>query len=237
MTKFLLPFIIFIGIILSHPMVYGENNHFSTGSCTDRCHVNHMAYRTQFQDEVFWHKTHSPDNGLECHQCHNGDPVEQKTHGNLIIQKQDCWNCHHKEAPVILNLSLTKGEKGRIFGENNCLKCHADVKNYINGNVQNRDTIVPDWMSRAVSCTECHKREPPEASFKPVRERCTECHNPDYGLLYDAWKEILKSTHTQIPENKINIQPQKTQESLRLVQVYGMHNFRLSQEILMSIKK
>ena len=189
---------------------------FPTSSCIDRCHVNYMAYRTIYQKEIFRHKMHSPDQSLECYQCHNNDPIDKKTHGNLIIQNKDCHTCHHKEA-----------------NNNDCLKCHSEVKEYINGGIQNIVTKKPDWMSESVSCTDCHKPELGGASFKAVRKYCIECHNPDYGLLYDAWKDILDSKTKLLYKNNTNTLDIKN--PLRLVQSYGVHNFRLSQMLLKSM--
>lgn len=189
---------------------------FPTSSCIDRCHVNYVAYRTIYQKEIFRHKMHSPDQCLECYQCHNNDPIDKKTHGNLIIQNKDCRTCHHKEAR-----------------DNDCLKCHSEVKEYINGSIQNIVTKKPDWMSKSVSCTDCHKLELDGASFKAVRKYCIECHNPDYGLLYDAWKDALDSKTKQLYKNNTNTL--NIQNPLRLVESYGLHNFRLSQMLLKSM--
>jgi hypothetical protein len=115
------------------------------------------------------------------------------------------------------------------------LKCHSDVKDYMNGSIQNVTKKIPDWMIKTVSCTDCHKRGLDESSFKTVREYCIECHNLDYGLLYDAWKETLddkiKRLHT---DRTTSIEMQNT---LRIVQSYGIHNFRLSQALLRSIEQ
>ncbi len=109
---------------------------FPTSSRMDRCHVNYMAYRTIYQKEIFRHKMHSPDQDLECYQC----------------------------------------------------------------------------------------------------------HDPDYGLLYDAWKDVLDSKTKQLYKNNTNTflptmlqQTGNIQNPLRLVQSYGVHNFRLSQMLLKSM--
>lgn len=88
---------------------------------------------------------------------------------------------------------------------------------------------TPDWMSGIVSCTDCHKRDEGEVSFKAVREYCVECHNADYGLLYDAWKETLNSKIKQSGARDTNLQSRRP---AKLIQSYGMHNFRLSQMLL-----
>ncbi len=262
MTKTYLRLIFSIFIALVQPLVRGDDTYaikpdiflFPTGSCTDRCHVNYTAYRTIYRGKVFRHKTHSPSQGLECCQCHKNDAVHTKTHGDLIIQKKDCWGCHHKRVDkilvnplpsdgseniyntlILLRPPLIKGALGGLVREKDsrdkedCSKCHADVRDYINGHIQNRVFKVPDWMSQAVSCTDCHKPSPNGCSFKPVREYCIECHNQDYGLLYDAWKEALDSKIKQFSVNGDNI---TRKDILKLVQSHGMHNFRLSQILL-----
>ena len=225
MIKFHLRFIFFIGAILLQPFVWGDDtsiksykSQYLTGSCVDRCHVNYMAYRTIYQGEVFRHNTHSPKQGLECSQCHNNDAINTKTHGSLVIQNKDCKTCHHKE---------TNNE--------DCLKCHADVRDYMNGSIQNVTKKIPDWMFKAVSCKDCHKPGLDGSSFKAVREYCIECHNLDYGLLYDTWKETLDDRIKRLHTDKmISIEIQNT---LRIVQSYGIHNFRLSQILLKSIEQ
>ncbi|MGQ3683685.1 MAG: cytochrome c3 family protein [Candidatus Loosdrechtia sp.] len=219
----------------------------STSSCTDRCHVNYLAYRTIYQGKVFRHKTHSLNHGLACNQCHDSSPVNMEMHGRLVIQNKDCWTCHHRKTdkipinPLSLKNNASSGEnsdkplvKSISANEDGCLKCHADVRAYINGNIKNSISKKPDWMFNAVSCTDCHKLEPEGYSFKAVRENCVECHNPDYGLLYDAWKETLSSKTKQFYKKDIN---KDIHDILRLVQLYGMHNFRLSQMLLESIEQ
>lgn len=203
---------------------------FFSGSCTDRCHVNYLAYYTVYQGEIFGHESHSPHQGLECHQCHNNDAVHTKTHGELTIQKKDCWVCHHKSEQEIASGSFSKNQEMSL----ECFHCHAEVQDYRKGEIQGMEIKTPDWMSAAVSCTDCHKPEPDGLSFKAVRNHCIACHNNDYGLLHDAWKETLDKQIKQFRGNGTGTQD--TQNLLRLVQSYGMHNFRLSQNILKSME-
>lgn len=143
-------------------------------SCIDRCHVNYTGYKNLYQDEVFLHKVHSPEQGLECDYCHNDDAVGTETHGKLIIQSKDCMKCHHEDA-----------------SNEDCLQCHRGVKEYIDGNMQSMGATIPDWMSKDVFCKDCHSLESDGASFKSVRGYCVECHSSGYGDLYDAWKKML----------------------------------------------
>jgi len=205
---------------------------FPSGSCTDRCHVNYLAYHTVHQGEIFRHESHSPHQGLECHQCHNNDTVHTKTHGGLTIQKKDCWICHHNKEHETATRIFPENQETAVY-KMDCLPCHTEVQDYLKGEFRGMEIKMPDWMSAAVSCTDCHKPEPDGLSFKAVRNYCIACHNNDYGLLHDAWKETLDKQIKQFYEN--NTGTQDTRHLLRLVQSYGMHNFRLSQKLLKSM--
>ncbi len=231
---------------------------YPVNSCTDRCHVNYATYRTVYQEKIFQHKTHSPDKGLKCSRCHNNDPVNIETHGKLIIQKKDCTACHHKKIDKLFIPSSLKDNKNfgkflispayhlsngilrdptldnESLNENDCHKCHTDTRDYINGDFKNVIPKITDWMYKAVSCTDCHKLELDGYSFRSVREYCVKCHNPDYGLLYDAWQETLNRKAEQICNNGIN---GNVKDLLKLVQSQGMHNFRLSQILLRSVEQ
>ena len=61
----------------------------------------------------------------------------------------------------------------------------------------------------------------------PVRGYCVECHNSDYGLLYDAWKDMFQEQIKQTVNGGTS-----TQFYLKQVQRYGMHNFRFSKALL-----
>ena len=212
-------------------------------SCTDRCHVNYKGYRTIYQGKIFRHRSHTPEQGLQCDRCHCSDPVDTKTHGRIIIEDKDCCKCHHKKkekAPLSASLQKQNIVTTSVFsdtknvgvaknpGNKICLKCHAVVKEYRDGLMENsRVRKTPDWMSRSVSCTDCHKVDTERNAFMPVRDYCVECHNSDYGLLYDAWKDLFRKQAGQTANDGTN-----APFYLKQIQKYGMHNFRLSKELL-----
>ena len=212
-------------------------------SCTDRCHVNYKGYRTIYQGKIFRHRSHLPEQGLQCDRCHSSDAVGTETHGRIIIENKDCCKCHHKkkektplsaslqkqEVMTASSFSDSKGMKA-VNGSDNeiCLKCHAAVKDYRDGIMKNSSVRkAPDWMSRSVSCTDCHKVDAGRNAFMPVRDYCVECHNSDYGLLYDAWKDLFQERTGQTTNDGTS-----TPFYMKQIQKYGMHNFRLSKKIL-----
>jgi hypothetical protein len=147
-----------------------------------------MKYQTMYHDEFFRHRIHSPRQGMECNLCHENYVDDTKPHGNLVIQNKDCVSCHHKKA-----------------SNEDCLKCHAEVKEYMDGWIQDTNTKIPDWMSLAVSCTDCHKLASDGTSFKDTRDYCIECHSSSYGTIHDLWKKMLDSEIKQSFETESNI--------------------------------
>lgn len=212
-------------------------------ACTDRCHVNYKGYRTIYQEKSFRHRSHSPEQGVPCGRCHSSDPVDSKTHGHIIIEYKDCCKCHHKKKEKlppdavlqkqnIVTTSVFSDTKNVTVvndpGNKICLKCHAVVKDYRDGIAENSGTRkTSDWMSHSVSCTDCHQVDAGKDAFMPVRDYCVACHNSDYGLLYDAWKDFLGKQAGQTANDG-------THEPfyLKQIQKYGMHNFRLSKALL-----
>jgi len=220
---------------------------YPSETCTERCHVNYLAYRTIYGGEVFRHKTHSSFQGLECSECHNNDSAQSETHGNLTLQNNGCWICHHKsnsKAPdnppyskthdTSSSWEKTGSRNNSMQNQENCLKCHKRVKEYIAGNSYDTAAIKPDWMSDIVFCQDCHIHELDGSAFKPVRESCISCHNSDYGLLYDAWKETLNTL--LITHRRNDADPTDNRNIVSFIQKYGMHNFRLSQTLLKSLE-
>jgi len=118
-------------------------------------------------------------------------------------------------------------------------------------------------MSRVVKCDDCHKYSEESLKFKAVKEYCIECHNGDYGKLYNAWtksiEERLKEFNLRVQllvgddVRNIDIDPnrhekpvgrvdmdaflEKTGFAVGLVSRYGTHNFNLSRAILDSLEE
>lgn len=240
MIIFYLRLIVCLGIIVLPPIAWGKDRYpakpdnlpFPDGSCIDRCHVNYLAYYSTYEREIFRHKSHSSQQELECNRCHNSDAVHTNTHGGLTIQKKDCWACHHNKENKTATRSFPINQEIAVH-KVDCLPCHTEVQDYLKGEIQSLGIKIPDWMSASVSCTDCHKPESDGLSFKAVRNHCIACHNNDYGLLHDAWKETLDKQIKQFSGNDSGTQD--TRNLLKLVQSYGMHNFRLSQKLLKSM--
>ena len=360
-----------------------------TDSCTERCHVNYMAYENKFKslkrDEIFRHKTHSFEQGMECISCHDNSEVNTKEHGKLIIEKENCLKCHHvelkvskckrchnnidenpmkykkekfihgftAESDVDCGLCHVKDPTASMKNEEiNCVKCHHttpdldcvkchkdDLDKYHNLDIERKDTLswtvsfrhsqhpeqdlsckechpisqendagiveynlncskchhvsekktesiecvechkepseylkgetgvegitpLPDMMSRAVKCEDCHKYDGEGLKFKGVKEYCIECHNDDYGKLYNAWTKTIKDRLRDfnfrvqsldeesgfLYKNESNVDMEKKEEAVGqsnldtfmektgktvdLITKYGTHNFNLTRILL-----
>ncbi len=355
-------------------------------SCTVRCHVNYMAYENKFEvtqrAELFRHKTHSSEQGLDCTSCHDNSEVNTEGHGKLTIKKENCLKCHHVglkesecrrchqdidensmkykeeefihgftvESDVDCSLCHVKDSNASLKDEEiNCVKCHHttpdldcgkchenDLDNYHDTTPEKVDrlswsvsfrhsqhpeynlsckechsishevdsgideykqncskchhasevvsgctqchvgpyeflqgnagidgvTPLPDMMSRAVKCEDCHRYNNEKLKFRGVEEQCVECHNGDYGKLYNAWTKTIEDRLKKINRcvqdlvensnvsflNESNIDDDKdvgtTEISgldtfineagivVDLISKYGTHNFNLTRAIL-----
>ncbi len=155
-------------------------------SCTERCHVNYMAYESKFEAtqraEMFRHKTHSYEQNLDCTSCHDNSEVNTEGHGKLTIKQENCLKCHHVE-----------------LKESACKRCHIDIdenpmkykeENFIHG-----FTVESD-----VDCGLCHIKDP-NASLKDDEINCVKCHHttPDLDCA-NCHKNDLDKYHDTTPE-------------------------------------
>ncbi|MBI5125705.1 MAG: hypothetical protein HZA70_05675 [Planctomycetes bacterium] len=174
-------------------------------SCTDRCHVNSLSYRNDFEGEVFQHATHPPTRGwgLHCADCHEDKEVNREGHGRLTIGKKECLDCHHVD---------NRNE--------NCARCHKDIdtrpmeykgEHFVHGfnvksdiNCKECHLIDPkSSMKEGINCNKCHHTGP--------RMACTGCHEKSLTKVYyprPADMNYLGWTagflHSQHPEAKLS---------------------------------
>ncbi len=139
-------------------------------SCTERCHVNYMAYENKFnvsgETEIFRHKTHSYEQEMECVSCHDNSVVNTEEHGKLTIEEGKCLKCHHVE-----------------LKEPECKKCHLNIDEnpmkYKDEKFLHGFTVESD-----VDCGLCHLKDP-NASLKVEKINCVKCHHttPDLDCI------------------------------------------------------
>ncbi len=154
-----------------------------SGSCTERCHVNFMAYKNKFgsseEAEIFRHKTHSYEQDMECVSCHDNSEVNTEGHGKLTIKKENCLKCHHVE-----------------LNEYECKTCHQGIDE--NPMKYKKERFVHGFTVESdVVCGLCHV-EDPNASLKDEEINCVKCHHttPDLDCLKCHKDDIAQYCNT-----------------------------------------
>ena len=190
----------------------------------------------------FMHSQH-PEQDLSCKECHS---ISHENDAGIVEYNINCSKCHHDS------------EK-----KAGCIECHKEPLAYIGGEIGVKEiTPIPDMMSRAVKCEDCHKYNSEKLKFRGVEEYCIECHNEDYGKLYNAWTDTIKRrlekfnlrvqdlvedgnissiSGSDIDGNKnkeavgrsdMNSFLENTGVTVDLITKYGTHNFNLTRAIL-----
>ncbi|MFN3466253.1 MAG: hypothetical protein ACK4WF_00955, partial [Candidatus Brocadiales bacterium] len=193
--------------------------------------MNHLGWTTGFL-----HSQH-PDTRLSCQECH--PPREDRAKGVGEYQAH-CGQCHHKEKPA---LSPPKANDGA-----DCQECHQVVFQFFSGKlpVEGIESI-PDKMSRAVRCEDCHKPLKGGGGFSEVGDECARCHNKHYAELLEAQRDVISSWVDRLRKplalsalagatvRSPLLLPEDRPEGLSLldiVEYYGLHNFSYSRKIL-----
>ncbi len=212
-------------------------------------------------------KCHHTTPELDCVKCHkddldrfiNTDPQRRDSlswtvsfrHSQHPVKDLACKECHsisHENDDGIVEYSLNCSECHHVSEEmTECIECHKEPSEYLRGE-SGVDGIksVPDMMCRAVKCEDCHKYDGEGLKFKGVKEHCIECHNDDYGKLYNAWtgtiKDRLRKLNYRIQslneesgflyENESDVDMEKTGQTIDSITKYGTHNFNLTRILL-----
>ncbi|MBZ0108355.1 MAG: hypothetical protein K8F52_06775 [Candidatus Scalindua rubra] len=216
-----------------------------------KCHKNDLdKYHDTVSEKVdslswsvsFRHSQH-PEQYLSCKECHS---ISREVDSGIVEYSQNCSKCHHtSEEP------------------SGCTKCHMEPNEFLQGRAGiDGVALLPDMMSRAIKCEDCHRYNDEKLKFRGVEERCVTCHNEDYGKLYSAWTKTIEkrlekfnSRVQNLVENsnvdflkKTNIDDDKdvdtgegldidtfineTGVTVDLITKYGTHNFNLTRAIL-----
>ena len=192
---------------------------------------------------VSFRHTQHPEQDLSCRECHL---ISHENDAGIIEYNLNCSQCHHDSE-----------EKA------GCIECHKEPLAYLRGKIGIKEiTPIPDMMSRAVKCGDCHKYNSEKLKFRGVEEYCIECHNGDYGKLYNAWMKTIKDRLRELNlrvqnlvedgnvafKNKSDIDEDKDVETGRgsgldtfinetgvnvgLITKYGTHNFNMTKMLL-----
>ena len=148
-------------------------------SCTERCHVNYLAYENEFQatkrTEIFRHESHSFEQNLDCTSCHDDSEVNTEKHGELTITEENCLTCHHVELKV-----------------SECKRCHSDIdENPMK--YKEQEFIHGFTVESDVDCGLCHIKNS-NASLKKEEINCVKCHHttPDLDCVKCHKDELVR---------------------------------------------
>lgn len=142
----------------------------------------------------FKHQRHL-ENDVTCTKCHSN----LRQHGELLITKSECLNCHHSR------------------GEDQCVICHEEQKQLMTGNTPFFQGD-PDMMwDSEVECAACHLVE--DGLVRVGTDLCSDCHDEDYPAMVAEWRdEIINLFNSQPANRKMVIEWLKKEGSL------GGHN-------------
>jgi hypothetical protein len=226
-------------------------HHTTPGLDCAKCHENDLGKyhdtAPEKADRLSWsvsfrHSQHQ-ESKISCKECHS---ISHEVDSGIDEYKQNCSKCHHVSEEAL-----------------DCAQCHMEPNEFLLGKAGiDGVALLPDMMSRVVKCEDCHRYNGEKLKFSGVEEYCIECHNIDYGKLYNAWTKTIKdrlekfNSHVQnLVENsnvaflnESDIDDAKDVEAeggsdierfinetgitVDLITKYGTHNFNLTRAIL-----
>ncbi|MCP4213223.1 MAG: hypothetical protein GY765_01145, partial [bacterium] len=108
------------------------------GKCSN-CHIGIARNVTEAFGWRFPHYIHLENQKLDCAHCHSNE----KIHGELIISKKQCMDCHHDQNKI---KDL----------ETACKKCHSTQHNIYFSNIPFSTLKTPNVMGPDTACLDCH---------------------------------------------------------------------------------
>ncbi len=189
------------------------------------CHTGIDEITRTFEGMTLSHKTHYVDQNVNCNNCHSN----AKRHGEVIVNKQGCNSCHHKNAYDV-----------------NCKNCHESAFEIYTGVYLGHDS--PDIMFEAdVECTGCHLDG--KRIVRPKVNSCASCHDDSYVATAKEWQadvfKGLEEVRTIIDKMKLasdfiyTFKFRKIENQVVNVEKYsagGLHNYEFTMELIEEMK-
>lgn len=188
------------------------------------CHYGQEEITVEAFGIQFPHSIHVAEQRLPCSKCHSN----YQQHGETIISKSECLQCHHTQESVA------------------CIDCHTLQAQVYEGAVDFASEPLPDVMAlEEVECRACHGGS--EATVRKAKgSDCAECHDESYGdqlvewqsatqQSLDALSQILSSdtTGAWYEKNKVVLDKVRTGvEQIKADRSWGAHNNELIMETL-----
>ncbi|MEN8155203.1 MAG: NapC/NirT family cytochrome c [Acidobacteriota bacterium] len=185
------------------------------GECSN-CHSGIELRTAKIFGWDFPHSKHLNGKELTCRKCHSNKAV----HGQLMLKKGDCMDCHHKK----------KSKK-------NCTDCHQVQKDIYEGKLEHLTLNIPNVMVNDVECSDCHISGNDEI-IRPSKKKCSYCHEEDYEAMYEEW---FSSTAELMERLKKKVEKEKLESGNRAYDIYklllkdgskGIHNPELYEKLI-----
>jgi len=188
------------------------------GECSN-CHIGLEKKVSKIFGWEFSHIPHVKKQKLSCHHCHS----QKEKHGQLVIGKQDCMNCHHK--------TVSEGK------ETSCQVCHDTQQSIYSSQLAFFTYKIPNVMIEAVTCRDCHQHENNEI-VRPGKSVCSNCHEKEYEEMYTEWESVsiekLNQLREKVKKEKLK-QGDLAYDVLQLLEKdgsRGIHNPELYETLL-----
>ncbi|NOZ74767.1 MAG: hypothetical protein GXO90_05235 [FCB group bacterium] len=177
------------------------------------CHYGQEKVIVNAFGITFSHDIHINTNKLPCTKCHSN----RKSHGETIITRAECLNCHHTQEKV------------------SCEYCHQTQAGFYQGTLDLTGEAEPDYMAQGdVDCLGCHSGEEDDPVIRPTGETCTNCHDDEYGEYLTEWQtevagnmkrleQMIETNSKSLPADQLK-SIQDGLESIRSDGSRGAHN-------------
>jgi hypothetical protein len=136
------------------------------------CHYGQEEITVEAFGIQFPHSIHIVEQKLPCSKCHSN----YQQHGETIISKKECLQCHHTQESVA------------------CEDCHTLQAQVYQGTVDFATEPMPDVMAlEEVECRSCHGGE--DSAVRRARgSDCAVCHDEEYGDELAKWQRSTQQT-------------------------------------------
>jgi hypothetical protein len=149
---------------------FKSNADFIPNECYS-CHSGIQEISLKIFDMNFSHNQHIVKQRLTCDKCHSN----AQKHGELIVSKENCNNCHHSQGKT----------------NESCSTCHNLQNLVYNGGYLNKNQ--PDYMKQGgVNCIDCHAVG--DKIIKPEDKICLKCHDDSYPKMAGEWRNDIKKS-------------------------------------------
>jgi hypothetical protein len=198
---------------------YEPETHMVPGECSN-CHAGVEHLEATIFGWKYSHRNHLKKQGLSCNRCHS----HEHAHGRLIIGKQDCMNCHHKE--------MTEARVPE------CKTCHGTQRAVYFSRIAFSTLKIPNVMADAIGCIDCHQDEKKKLLRRPDKTICSNCHEKEYEDMFAEWENnsvtLLNRLRKKVKESKLRA-GDIPYEILKLLEndgSKGIHNPELYEKLL-----